>query len=169
MLLVVRCYHGTMLRHIGFLQTQKISNIYCPQWSWGKVKFLHMSVILSTQGLPHPLPGADTPQADTPLGRTLPTWADTPLGRHHPCVDTIPGQAPPWQDTPHWQTPPWADTHPNRHPWADNPWADTPSAECMLGYSQQVGSTHPTWMQSCDIIANVASQISAVSCFIFTI
>ena len=31
---------------------------------------------------------------------------------------------------------------------ADPP-ADTPPAQCMLGYSQQAGSTHPTGMHSC--------------------
>ena len=41
-----------------------------------------------------------------------------------------------------------------RHPlWAANPRhtphrADTPRVQCMLGYSQQAGSTHPTGMQS---------------------
>ena len=47
-----------------------------------------------------------------------------------------------------WQTPPsWADI-----PWVDTPQADTPlgrhcpTAQCMLGYIQQVGGTHPTGM-----------------------
>ena len=29
------------------------------------------------------------------------------------------------------------------------PRADTPPAECMLGYDQQAGGTHPSGMQSC--------------------
>ena len=29
------------------------------------------------------------------------------------------------------------------------PPADTPLAQCMLGYGQQAGGTHPTGMQSC--------------------
>ena len=38
--------------------------------------------------------------------------------------------------------------------WADTPRADTPLgrhllAQCMLGYSQQAGGTHPTGMHSC--------------------
>ena len=41
--------------------------------------------------------------------------------------------------------PPRADTPLGRHP----PWADTPSAQCMLGYGQQAGGTHPTGMHSC--------------------
>ena len=45
-----------------------------------------------------------------------------------------------WADTPPGQTPP------SRHPPADTPPADTPPAQCMLGYDQQVGGTHPTEM-----------------------
>ena len=41
------------------------------------------------------------------------------------------------------QTPPWAGTPPSRHP------GQTPPAQCMLGYGQQAGGTHPTGMQSC--------------------
>ena len=51
--------------------------------------------------------------------------ATHPLGRHPP------GRQPPGQ------TPPWADT----------PRADTPLVQCMLGYGQQAGGTHPTGMQ----------------------
>ena len=51
----------------------------------------------------------------------------TPPGRH-PSGQTPPGQRPPWADTPL-----------GRHP---------PSTQCMLGYSQQVGGTHPTGIQS---------------------
>ena len=64
---------------------------YRPQWSWGKVMFLHLSVILFTGGISHTFPG--------------------------------------------------------RHP---SPQADTaPSVQCMLGYGQQAGGTHPTGMQCC--------------------
>ena len=60
-----------------------------------------------------------------------PPQADTSLGRHPP------GQTPPRQ------TPPWADTPQlGRHP----------PAQCMLGYSQQAGGTHPTGMQSCFVL-----------------
>ena len=112
-------------------------------------------------------PGQTHPWADTP-------WADTPpLGRNTPQADTPPGQTPPWADTPlgrHPQT----DTPLGRHPLVDNPQPDTPArhppphcmleythplpsacwdihapAQCMLGYGQQTGGTHPTGMHSC--------------------
>ena len=60
----------------------------------------------------------------TPMGRH-PLWTDTPLGRS-------PGQTP----HPSGQTP---------HP----PGQTTTPAQCMQGYGQQAGSTHPTGMQSC--------------------
>ena len=57
----------------------------------------------------------------------------------HPRVDT------PWADTP----------PPGRHPLdrhtplgRHTPWADNPP-QCMLGYGQQAGGTHPDGMQSC--------------------
>ena len=97
---------------------------YRPQRSCGKVMFLHLSVILSTGG-----------------GRGSAThtpWADTPLGRH----PLPPGQTPSL----------------GRHPWPDTPWAyiplvthppgQKPPGQCMLGYGQQAGGTHPTGMQS---------------------
>ena len=34
-------------------------------------------------------------------------------------------------------------------PRTDTPWADTPLPQCMLGYGQQAGGTHPTGMYSC--------------------
>ena len=40
-------------------------------------------------------------------------------------------------------TPPWAGT-----PEAGTPWQVHPQ-QCMLGYDQQAGSTHPTGMHSC--------------------
>ena len=55
--------------------------------------------------------------------------ADTRLAIHPP-GQTPPGQIPPGK------TPPGQD-------------ADTPPMQCMLGYSQQVGGTHPTGMHSC--------------------
>ena len=77
---------------------------YRPQRSWGKVMFLHVSVILFTVG-----------RGD---------WEDNPLGRHPPPSADTPANIPP-------------------------PWADIPVAQCMLGYGQQTGGTHPTGMQSC--------------------
>ena len=79
---------------------------YRQQRSWGKVMFLHVSVILFTVGR-----GDWEPPRQTP-----------PLGRHPPSADT-PADIPP-------------------------PWADIPLAQCMLGYGQQTGGTHPTGMQS---------------------
>ena len=69
-------------------------------------------------------------------------WADTPLDRHPPG-----------------QTPPWTDTSLGRHPLPSACW-DThfsakcmleytrPPAQCILGYGQQAGGTHPTGMHS---------------------
>ena len=31
------------------------------------------------------------------------------------------------------------------HTGIHHPWADTPLAQCMLGYGQQAGGTHPNW------------------------
>ena len=56
-------------------------------------------------------------------------WDIHPLGRHPP-GQTPPGQTPPWADTPF-------------------PRADPPPAQCILGYGQQAGGTHPTGMHSC--------------------
>ena len=72
--------------------------IYLPPENevWGKVIFLHLSVILFTGGVPgqvHPL-GRYTLLAGTPPGRYIPR-------------------------------------------------------QCMLGYGQQAGGTHPTGMHSC--------------------
>ena len=61
----------------------------------------------------------------------------------HPRADTPPGQTPPQADTP---------------PWVNTPWADTPPAQCMLGYGQQAGSTHPTGMQSCLLKFCISSE-----------
>ena len=120
------------------------------------VMFLHKSVC--PQGGVSPIACWDThTPGQTPPGQT-PPWADTPE------ADTPWADNPPWADTPEADTP-WADTLPPREthpawenallgrhssPWADtpSPWADPP-AQCMLGYGQQAGGTHPTGMQSC--------------------
>ena len=96
---------------------------------------LHLSVILITGGS-----ATHTPPGQTPLGRHPQTpWADTPtpadtssrhpLGRHPPGQTPSPRQIPPSGQTP--------------------PWANTPPVQCMLGYGQKAGGTHPTGMQSC--------------------
>ena len=61
---------------------------------------------------------------------------------------TPPGQTPPGQ------TPPGADTHRPVHAGIHTPspvhaGIHTPLVQCMLGYGQQVGGTHPTGMHSC--------------------
>ena len=111
------------------------------------VMFLHMGVSPPLHAGIH-----------TPLGRH--TLDRHPLGRHSPLWQTPPGQTTQLWQTPLRQTPfPHGQTHPawentpmGRHssPWADtpSPWADPP-AQCMLGYGQQAGGTHPTGMQSC--------------------
>ena len=72
-------------------------------------------------------PQVDTPQEDTP------TLADTCLGRH------LPRQTPsmPMHAGIH---PPPCPVHPGIHPRP---------AQCMLGYGQQAGGTHPTGMHTC--------------------
>ena len=96
---------------------------------------LHLSVILFTGR------SAIHPQADTPLGRHPlggPPWADTPL------ADTPQADAP-WADTPPGQTSPPADT-----PLGQTPLLGRHSpAQCMIGYGQQAGGTHPTGMHCC--------------------
>ena len=105
---------------------------------------LHFHRCLSVHGgcLPHCMLGC-TPgtRSRHPLGRHPPSGhtpcphpqADIPLGRHPQGRHPPPGQTPPRQ------TPPL---------WADTPPTPTP-VQCMLGYSQQAGGTHPTGMYSC--------------------
>ena len=97
-----RCHLVTSPTHLchlcpaSFKVCPQSSLITCRKRSYGKVMFLHLSVILSTGGgLSAPMHAGIHPPNRTP-------WADTPsLGRH-----PLPGQTPP--------------------PWADTPWADTP-------------------------------------------
>ena len=87
---------------------------------WGKVIFLHLSVILFTGG--------------------------KYLGRY-PRADTPPGRYTPWQVHPRAGAPPW-----QVHPWQVPPGRYPPGRylrQCMLGYGQQAGGTHPTGMHSC--------------------
>ena len=94
---------------------------------WGKVIFLHLSVILFTGGS---VPGQVHPQAGTPP-------AGNP-GQVHPS-----GQVHPPAGTPLGKYTPKAGT-----PLAGPPGRYTPQ-QCMLGYGQQAGGTHPTGMHSC--------------------
>ena len=86
-------------------------------------------------------------------------WAGTPPGRYPqagtpPWAGSPPPQQvhplPPGRYTPQAGTPPQAGTHPpSRYiPPGRYPLAGTPQ-QCMLGYGQQVGGTHPTGMYSC--------------------
>ena len=69
-----------------------LSYFYRPQRSWGKVMFLHVSVILSTG---RKVSGRHPPPGQTPL-----SWADHPR------------QTLPWAESPLVQHPPWGETHP---------------------------------------------------------
>ena len=62
------------------------------------------------------------------------TWAGTP-GQVHPLAGTPPGRYTPQAGTSPGQVHP-----PGRY---------TPRPQCMLGYGQQAGGTHPTGMHSC--------------------
>ena len=108
-----------------------------------KVVFSQVSVC-PQGGLPHCMLGY------TPVGRYIP-WAVTPP---HWAGTPLPwaGTCPPGQVHPLGQTSPCpvhAEIHtPPPHPvHAGIP---PPSVQCMLGYGQQVGGTHPTGMHSCN-------------------
>ena len=76
-----------------------------------------------------------------PLHAGIHHWAGTPPGRYTPLGRYSPWHVHPQQSYPPGQAgTPQAGTPPGRYP---------PLAQCMLGYGQQVGSTHPTGMQSC--------------------
>ena len=135
------------------------------------VMFLRLSVILFTGVCGTP----PWDQRQTPPGRH--PWQTHPLGRHPPPPGRHPpGQTPPLgpeADT-SGQTPPSRHTSLGRHPLGRHLLADTPlpsacwdthkklapcpvhagihspcPAQCMLGYGQQAGGTHPTGMHSC--------------------
>ena len=99
---------------------------------WGKVIFLHLSVILFTGGYL----GRYTPrQVHTPPWADTSLWAGTPPGKVH----TPLGRYTPRQVHPTGRYTPQVGTPPGRY---------TPQ-QCMLGYGQQAGGTHPTGMHSC--------------------
>ena len=96
--------------------------------------FLHLSVILFTGGV-------------STQGWYLPEG----------CGQTPPGHTPPWAYTPWGDTPlpsECRDTHPppsacrDIHPHPVHAGIYTPAAQCMPGYGQQAGGTHPTGMHS---------------------
>ena len=104
----------------------KMSKSFLPPANevWGKVIFLHLSVILFTGGeyLGRYPPGRYTP------GRSILQQVNPPAGTS------------PWQ-----VHPPSRYTPQQVHP----PQAYTPLRQCILGYGQQAGGTHPTGMHSC--------------------
>ena len=101
-------------------------NFYRPQRSWGKVIFSEACIKNSVHG--GGVPGQVPPPAGTPPRQAHPPGRYTPQGRY----------------TPRAGTPPWAGTPPDRY---------TPQ-QCMLGYSQQAGGTHPTGMHSFSICSD---------------
>ena len=98
---------------------------------WGKVIFLHLSVILFTGGVP----GQVHPRQVHPPGQVHPPWTGTPPGQVPLRQVHPPGQV----HTPQAGTP---------RPPRQGPPGGTP-LQCMLGYGQQAGGTHPTGMHSC--------------------
>ena len=114
-------------------------------------------VCLSTGGgcLPHCMLGYTPPWGRSyPPGRYTP-WAGTPPWQVHPRQVhpsgryTPQGRYTPKAGTPPWQVhPPWAGTPPGRYT-PRKVHTPPPPAQCMLGYGQQAGGTHPTGMQSC--------------------
>ena len=147
-------YYCCMTLKLAIIRQLVSLDFYRPQQSFGKVMFLHLSVILFTEG----------GSACGPGGRHL-RWEDNwdPLGRH-PRADTphpLLGQKLPLLGTPR-ETLPWVDTpcpvHAGIHPLpsacCDTPLCPVhagiyPLVQCVLGYDQQAGGTHPTRMHSC--------------------
>ena len=100
---------------------QGMISCYHLQTKFAKVMFSQVSV--RPQGGVCPIAYWDTPPGTR--GRHRPPWADTPLGRHTPR-----------------QIPPLGRHHPPQT--GQTP----PPAQCMLGYGQQAGDTHPIGIHS---------------------
>ena len=151
-------------------QRLALAYYYRPQTKFAKVMFLHLSVILFTGGSTW----AGTPGQVHPPGRYTPQQVHPhphPLGRYTPWAGTSQAGTPPGQVHPLGRyTPPWAGTPPGKYTPPGRytprvgiplgrytlqqvnppPRAGTPSPrQCMLGYGQQAGGTHPTGMHSC--------------------
>ena len=102
---------------------------------WGKVIFLHLSVILFT--------GGGVPGQVLPPGQVHPSGQVHPPALIHPLAGT-----PPWVGTP-----PWAGRPPGQvHPLGRYTPGQVHPRQCMLGYGQQAGGTYPTGMHSCSCI-----------------
>ena len=102
--------------------------------------FLHLSLSHSVHGWV-----SATPPRQTPPGQT------SPLGRHPP---PCPVHARIHTPLPSacWDTHPPCPVHAGIQP------TSPPPTQCMLGYSQQAGSTHPTGMHTCLCIALILCQ-----------
>ena len=139
---------------------------------WGKVIFLHLSVILFTGGgsvmMPIPVIDSTTPFPQTappprphpgqhhpsPSWTTLPSWTAPPR-QHHPLDNTTPRHHHPWTaPSPRQHHPPSGKLHPNTPSGQHPPLDSTPFPD------QQAGGTHPTLMFSCWHWVDVHSLIS---------
>ena len=118
--------------------------------------YVFTGVCLSTGGVSAPLhagihppgPKADTPplpETDTPLRdqRQTPPWDQRKTPPPRDQRQTPPGRRPPGQTTP-------LDKHP------------IPPPQCMLGYGQQVGGTHPTGMHSSLVMLLSAQNVGVI-------
>ena len=105
-------YYSAKILHLLAPDTSQISVLnYRPQRSWGKVMFLHVSVILFTGGvLPHCMLGYQLPPPRTrqtpPRTRQTPPRVDTPPRTRQtpPRADTTPPTPLPQEQTPPPQT-----------------------------------------------------------------
>ena len=115
---------------------------YRPQTKFAKVMILHVSVILSTGGVPG--------QVQPPPGRY--SLEGTPPPGRYSLEGTTPGQVHPLRQVPPWQVHPTLGRYTPRqvHPRQVHPPGQihTPQPQCMLGYGQQAGGMHPTGMHS---------------------
>ena len=122
---------------------------------WGKVMYLHVSVILFTggstwAGIP---PSQYTPWAGTPQAGT------SPLGRYAPKAGTPPGRYPPGQVHPLGQVHPQAGTP----PWAGTPPLGryTPGNACWDTVNKRVGRI----LLECILVFSVCTYtVNEVSC-----
>ena len=94
----------------------KWRHFYRRQRSCGKVMFLHLSVILFTEG---GLPDRDPYRQNRP-------WTETPPGQRPP------GQRSPWPELPLNRDPSWTETPWTETPSQNSPWTETPPGQTPL-------------------------------------
>ena len=107
-----------------FINFMRIIMLFTVRNEVAKVMFLHVSVILSTGGLPHCMLGYHPPPQDqappqeqTPtLREQTPPWEQTTPWEEIPTRSRPPTRRPPRKKTPQEQIPPGADTPQSRHP-----------------------------------------------------